>query len=396
MRSRWAALAATAVLAAGAASCGGDDEEEPAAGGGSGGQTNAQANLAECQATIGLMAPITGDAASIGEEQLNWARLGLDQFNQEHGTRFELEQGDTQLDPAQASTVAQQFASNDAIVATVGPAGSQEVEAVGPVFERADMPFISQSATATDLTESGDYPTFLRVVPPDSVQGPTVARYMTEQLDADRVLIVDDQTSYSTGLAESAAEALEQAGAQVERESVRRNQTDFSALAAGISADTDIVFLPWQIAANAQQFGRQLEEQGKDVPIFGSDGLFSPEDFSIGGSYVSSFAPDVRGVDQAQEVVQAYTQEFNANFGTFGPPTYVATQVAATATMQACEDGEATREEVLENARGVQLDETILGYPIRFNEQGELQNAQFFVFRVRGGEFQLAEGQEQG
>ena len=32
------------------------------------------------------MAPITGAAATIGEEQLNWAKLSVDTYNQERGT----------------------------------------------------------------------------------------------------------------------------------------------------------------------------------------------------------------------------------------------------------------------------------------------------------------------
>src|SRR5215217_835263 len=151
-------LALAAVTAAG---CGDDDDD--GGGGGSGGGENA---AADCTASIGLMAPITGDAAPLGEEQRNWGKFGLDQFNKANGTKFKLVEGDTQLDPGQASTVAQQMVSNDAVRAVVGPAGSQEIDAVGPVFERASLAFISQSATATELT-NGDYPTLSRVVPKD-------------------------------------------------------------------------------------------------------------------------------------------------------------------------------------------------------------------------------------
>ncbi len=247
----------------------------------------------ECTASIGIMGPFTGDVAAIGQEQLNWAKFAVDQFNTEHGTTFSLVEGDTQLDPAQAATVAPQFVSNSDIIAVVGPAGSQEIEAVGTIYGDATMAFISPSATATDLTE--DFETFFRVVPTDADQGPTDAAYMADQLGAQNVLIIDDQTSYSTGLADATATALEDAGVTVERESVSQDQTDFSGLASGVADDTDVVFLPWQVAANAQLFGNQLSEQGKDAVIFGSDGLFSPDDFKIAGSYVSSFAPDITG-----------------------------------------------------------------------------------------------------
>ena len=39
--------------------------------------------------------------------------------------------------------------------------------------------------------------------------------------------------------------------------------------------------LPWQVAANAQQFGRNLAQQHKKAVIFGTDGLFSPGTFTI-------------------------------------------------------------------------------------------------------------------
>jgi ABC-type branched-subunit amino acid transport system substrate-binding protein len=71
--------------------------------------------------------------------------------------------------------------------------------------------------------------------------------------------------------------------------------TDFSSLVSKIGDDIDVVYLPWQIAANAQIFGQQMKEQGKKAVIFGSDGLDSG-DFKITGSYVSAFAPDIRGI----------------------------------------------------------------------------------------------------
>jgi branched-chain amino acid transport system substrate-binding protein len=381
---RRALPAAVLILALGAltaAGCG-DDDDGGDGGGGDG------SSAADCTASIGVMAPITGDAAELGEEQRNWAQFGLDRFNRENGTKFKLVEGDTQLDPGQASTVAQQFVSNDAIVAVVGPAGSQEVDAAGPLFDRAGMGFVSQSATATELTESGDYPTFSRVVPKDEVQGPTDAQYMIDELGVKKVLVVDDQTSYSTGIADVLEEELKKADVQTSRESVNQKQTDFSAIVSKIADDTDVVFLPWQIAANAQQLGKQMQEQGKDAVIFGSDGLFSPDDFSIAGSYVSAFAPDINSIPESKPIGDAYKEKYG-NFGTFGPPTLAAVQVVASAILAACEDGDPTREAVAEQIRAVSMQESILGQPISFDDNGDIKGAKFFIFKVgEGGAFE--------
>ena len=376
-------LALAALTAAG---CGDDDDD--GGDGGGGGEAN---SAADCTASIGVMAPITGDAAELGEEQRNWAQFGLDRFNKENGTKLKMVEGDTQLDPGQASTVAQQFVSNDAIVGVVGPAGSQEIEAAGPLFDRAGMGFVSQSATATELTESGDYPTFSRVVPQDAVQGPTDAKYMIDELGVKKVLIVDDQTSYSTGIADVLEDELKKGDVQTSRESVNQKQTDFSAIVSKISDDTDVVFLPWQIAANAQQLGKQMQEQGKDALIFGSDGLFSPDDFSIAGSYVSAFAPDINSIPESKPIGDAYKKKYG-NFGTFGPPTLAATQVVATAILAACEEGDPTREAVADQIRRVKMPESILGQPIVFDDNGDIKGAKFFIFEInKDGDFELVQ-----
>lgn len=383
-------VAALAVVAAG---CGGDDDDttEAAAADTTATDTGAM-EAVECTASIGIMGPFTGDVAAIGQEQLNWAKFAVDQFNEAHGTTFTLVEGDTQLDPAQAATVAPQFVSNSDIVAVVGPAGSQEVEAVGTIYGDASMAFVSPSATATNLTE--DYPTFFRVVPTDADQGPTDAAYMIDPLGAQNVLIIDDQTSYSTGLADSTKAALEEGNVTVTSESVSQDQTDFSALVSGISADTDVVFLPWQVAANAQLFGNQMAEQGKDAVIFGSDGLFSPDDFKIAGAYVSSFAPDITGLDDPaiQELVTAFQDEYG-DFGTFGPPTYAATTVVMEAATAICEGGEEpTREAMVEQIAQTNLPDSILGQPISFTEAGDINDAVFFIFQVQDdGSYQLVQ-----
>jgi branched-chain amino acid transport system substrate-binding protein len=238
---------------------------------------------------------------------------------------------------------------------------------------------------------NGDYPTFSRVVPPDSVQGVNDAEYMIDELGVAKVLIVDDQTTYSTGLAESAGSALEDAGVTVETESVSQKLRDFSAIVSGIADDTDAVFLPWQLAASAQQFGEQMAEQGKDAVIVGTDGLFSPDEFKIDGSVVSSFAPDITGIPEDAELVKAYRAEYG-DFGTFGPPTYAAATVVMTALKSICDSGEEpTREAVLEAIPETDLAESILGQPIRFDENGDLEGAKFFLFQVENGEYTLVE-----
>lgn len=348
------------------------------------------ASRAACtSSSIGFIGPITGPAASIGQEQLHWAQFEVEKFNEEDGTSFKLVQGNSQLNPALARTLAARFASNGSILGVVGPAASREVDAIGPLLEQAGMAFVSASATRISLTIPGTHPTFFRVVPHEGRQGVTDANFMNRVLRAQSVTIIDDRGSYGTGLADQVQAIFEKRGTDVKRESVGRKVTDFSSLVSTIGPSTDVVFLPWQRAASAQLFGEEMKRQGKKAIIFGSDRLFSPKDFTIEGAYVSAFAPDITGLEADAEIVSAYTRQYG-RFGTFGPPTALAAEVLMTAMKAACADGRADRGEVLKNVSGVTIADSILGGTFRFSKlTHDPLGARFSIFQVRDGKYTL-------
>jgi len=285
--------------------------------------------------------------------------------------------------------VTQQFISNSNIVGVVGPAGSQEVEAIGGPMGRAGMAFISGSATAVALT-TGSYPTFFRVVSKDSVQGPEDANFIVANLKPKAVMIVDDQEAYSTGLVTAMTPIFTAAGIKVDHESVSQKVTDFSSLVAKVTAADTVVVLPWQVAANAQQFGKDLAQEHKNAVIFGTDGLFSPGTFTISGSYVSSFGPDITAIPADASIAQAAQAKYGT-FGTFGPPVFAATHVIDEAIASVCKAGQTpSRANVLAAIKTTSEPTTILGQPISFDSHGDLVNGKFFLFKISSaGKYQL-------
>jgi branched-chain amino acid transport system substrate-binding protein len=381
---RSAIIAAAALGALVAAGCGSSSS-------GSGGSASGTTTKA-CVASVGMEGPLTGPVAVLGQEQLHFAELAMAADNLRDKTKITLVQGDTQLNPAQATTVTQQFTSNNKIVAVVGPAGSQEVEAVGPLMARAGLAFISGSATAAALT-TGKYPTFFRTVSKDSVQGPQDANYIVNTLHPKALMIVDDQEAYSTGLVSAMIPIFTAAGIKVDHESVSQKVTDFSSLVAKVTPATTVVVLPWQIAANAQQFGKDLAQEHKNAVIFGTDGLFSPGTFTINGSYVSSFGPDITAIP-ADAAIAAAAKAKYGTFGTFGPPVYAATHVADEAIAAVCKSGQTpSRANVLAAIKKTDEATTILGQPIKFDSHGDVVNGKFFLFKINSsGNYQLIPG----
>jgi branched-chain amino acid transport system substrate-binding protein len=342
--------------------------------------------------TFGVAAPVTGQAASIGSQQARWARFWVTRYNRSHRrTKFRIVLGDTQLpDTAQAIQVAERLASNNQVLAVVGPAGSQEVQVSTATFRRAGLAFVSGSATRTSLTTDQTRPAhFFRTVPNDDQQGPRVANYIRRTLGHTRVAVIDAQNSYSTGLSDTVQRLLRGLGATVQRESVNEaDTTDFSSLVARIPANTQSVYIPWQLAPKAQLFGQQLRAAGKRATLVGSDGLFDPDNFRIPGSYVSFFPIDLRS-----PAIGAYRRSLGRGKSElFGLPTYTAAEVVGRAIDRACRNGEATRREVRRfvNATNVPRRQSLLGFQVGFVQRsfgvvgpGDMRApANFAIYRI--------------
>src|SRR5215472_17248533 len=377
-------IAAAALGALAVAGCGSSSSSSSSSATGGTGTTTKS-----CAPSIGMEGPLTGPVATLGQEQLHFSQLAVTMDNTANKTKISIVQGDTQLTPSIATTVTQQITSNSAIVGVVGPAGSQEVEAVGPLMARAGLAFISGSSTNATLT-TGTYPTFFRTVSKDSVQGPQDANYIVKTLHPKALMIVDDQEAYSTGLVSAMTPIFQAAGITVDHESVSQKVTDFSSVVAKVTPAMTVVVLPWQVASNAQQFGRNLAQEHKSAVIFGTDGLFSPGVFTINGSYVSSFGPDITAIP-ADAAIAAAAKAKYGSFGTFGPPVYAATHVVDEAIASVCKSGQTpSRANVLAAIKNTNQPATILGQPIKFDSHGDLVNGKFFLFKIdSSGKYQL-------
>jgi branched-chain amino acid transport system substrate-binding protein len=345
--------------------------------------------LVSCKrgATIGLAAPITGPAASLGQPQRRWARFFVSRWNATHKKfKVTMVEGDTQLpNVAEATKVAQSFASNSKILGVVGPAGSQEVVASTPILQGGGLGFVSGSATRTTLTDGSRAGFFFRVVPPDAVQGPTVARFIVNKLKKKNVLIIDDQETYSTGLAADAAGTLRNLGATVSRDSVSQSASDFSALISRIPSSVQVVYIPWQLPPKAQLFAQQMREQGKRQILLSSDGTFDPTTYKPAQeAYASNFP-----VSAKSKIITAYKRSHGGEPDFFGAPTYAATQVVVTAVAKACANGSATRAEVRANLRrtNIKASASVIGLRLRFTARGDLNGGRFGVFKVTGGNY---------
>src|SRR5918911_862001 len=296
---------------------------------------------------IAIEAPLTGPAGFLGQEQREWAQMALGNANRKYHLKLKLQLSDTQLDQALARTVGLRDEGDTRVLAVIGPSTSGAVLTNGKLFSRAHLAAISPSATKIELT-NGQFSSFFRVVPNDSVQGAGDANYMLKVLKVKHVFVVDGQEPYSIGLAGVVEKRLKAKGVKITHDSTDPNkETDFSSIVTKVGSDVNLVFLPWQVATAAQTFSQQLLQQGKRAIVFGTDGDFDPDHFKPQKGFISSFAPDIHGLKSAAPLIKQFNRTYHTSFGTFGPPSYLATWIAANAIRLGCNDRKITRGEVV-------------------------------------------------
>jgi branched-chain amino acid transport system substrate-binding protein len=324
--------------------------------------------------SIGVAYPATGGVAFLGALQIDWAKTAQKRWNASHKLKVKLVQGDTQLTTNAAANlaVAHSFASNGKVLAVTGPAGSQEVQDSAGVYHGAGLAPVSGSATRIFLTRAKPGKPretskgfFYRTVPNDGQQGDAVANFIHKDLKKKRIYVIDDEEAYSQGLADQVQADLKKFGINSSRNHVAQNVSDFSSLIAAIPNNTQLVYIPWQQAAEAQTFASQLHANGKNAIVMGSDGIDAPGQFTTHGAYVSGFP-----VDAANPVYKAFTKAHKGQPEAFGLPTYTSIWANATAIKAACKagHGKTTRKAVRKRLLKVKLTakQSLLGFPVQF------------------------------
>src|SRR4029077_10252723 len=91
------------------------------------------------------------------------------------------------------------------------------------------------------------------------------------------------------GLSAQVKNDLQAAGVTVTTDHISQQNPDYNSVIAGIPHNTQLVYIPWQVPAMAQQFFTQLRANGDKQIVMGSDGTDDPSTFKGAGRYGAGF-----------------------------------------------------------------------------------------------------------
>jgi len=258
--------------------------------------------------------PLTGPIAHQGKDDENGVALAVIHANAMNlviggkRVKFEMVSEDDQGDPKIGTLVAQKLVDAK-VAAVIGHLNSGVSIPASDIYNRAGIPMISAASTNPQLTERG-MKTVFRTVGRDDQQGPAIGVYMSKQMKAKKVAIIDDKTAYGEGIATEVDKTLRAEKVEVvSRERTTDKETDFKAILTRIkSRQPDIVFHGGMDATGGPMM-KQARELGIKARFAMGDGACDDEIHVL-----SSGAAEGMTCSQAGLPREAASPEFIASF----------------------------------------------------------------------------------
>lgn len=349
---------------------------------------------------IGIAGPFTGNLSKIGTDALQSCEFAITDFNKAGsmpGVTFAPSVGDDAGDPATAATVAQKFVGDSSVIGVVGPMTSAAVLSALPILNDAPLAMITQSATNDALAQKS-YTVFHRICPADSVQGPSIAAFMINDLGVKNAFIIDDKSTYGKGLADQTEASLKAQGVTTERQEISADDKDFSSvLSKAKSANPDIIFTAIPSPAQAAAIAKQEKSMGMTIKLMGGDGVNDPTEFianaggATQGDYATSLGPLASTLPSAQDFLTRYVAQYKVT-SAFTVQSYEATMVLLNAIKAAgVTNGKIDRSAVNDALSKINYT-GIMSMPISFAPNGNLAGGGIYIIQVQGDHFVQVKG----
>ncbi len=265
---------------------------------------------------IGLIAPLTGDAATYGTMDQNGAQLAVKEINAAGGIagrQVELTSEDGKCTGQDGSSAAQKLISTDGVRYIIGGGCSGETFAIVPIAEQAKVLVISPSASAPKL--AGISPYFFRNNPNDNIPAVGLADYVAKTYKS--VAVISEKTDYAQGFK---AVFLSEAGKNntkiTDTEDYDPTVTDFRTVLLKMkSTNPGVIFINPQAGANLARVATQARQAGINTPLV-SAVFTGPEVLSAGSAVEGMVLAVPQGVStqgKGPEFLTKYKATYSAD-----------------------------------------------------------------------------------
>jgi ABC-type branched-subunit amino acid transport system substrate-binding protein len=254
----------------------------------------------------------------------------------------------------------------------------------GPIFDAAGLAYVATSLT-TYLSD-GHLKNFYRIMANDYYQEVATRELISQLPNHGKVLIIGDLDPYSLDQTRQLVYQLRNAHISFRVVNVPIGQKDQSAITKADTRGFGTVVLTHLHAADALLAVAAVQAGGRR-PILIANTIVGVDisQFGVSGAYVTQDAPNIQNMPKGQAITRVYQQVFSS-VAPFSASTDVAMQVVATAALQTCHNGVASRAGVLRVMPSMKLPDTVL-YPVAFTPNHELVGGRYYVYQIEGNQY---------
>lgn len=294
---------------------------------------------------LGLLAPLSGFAASDGMSALNGVRMAVERVNEAGGVlgrQVELVYYDDQADPRLAASFATRLLQADRVDAIVGASYSGPTLAAAPIAQEAGVPFVAAYAVHPDITRTGSF--IFRTGLGGLNEGAAAGVVLAENLNAKRIAVLTMNNDFGISLEEGLLDVTNELGLEVVFQSTYPVGTEnfVPLITRIIAARPDAIFMS-AYYGEASNFVRQLRQRGMQTPVVGSEGYDSPKFFELAGDYAEGVIVATRlDRESPRQVTQDYLQKFRTLYGYESDAVAASSYDATSAMLTAIENAGTT------------------------------------------------------
>ena len=268
---------------------------------------------------IGVAGAHSGDLASYGLPTARAAELVAEHINAQggiNGAPVELLVEDDVCKPEIATNTATKLVSAGAR-AVIGHICSSATKAALPIYDEANIIVISPSATDSDLTKSGNHPTFYRTIAPNDAQAASIVNFTVGQLQAQKIAIIHDKGDYGKGLAEDARKIIEDGALAtiVLFEGITPGAVDYSAVVQKIKRTRADAVIFGGYHPEASKIVTQMRKKRMKTLFISDDGVKDDTFIKVGGKYAEGVYATGPADVSANPITRRYREAYMKKYG---------------------------------------------------------------------------------
>jgi branched-chain amino acid transport system substrate-binding protein len=304
--------------------------------------------------TIGVSGPLTGNYAEYGQ---NWKKamdLGLGWINAAGGVNgrpIELIYSDSKSDPKESAAVAQKYAADSRIVATMGDFTSTACMAAQPIYDRAGLVQLSPTASHPKFAPGSVWS--FGIIGTQAGEGPFMARYAVQMLGKKKIAVLYINNDWGIATKDYFVKPAKDRGAEILAiEAFFETDRDFTGVLTKLRGyKPELLYIPSMYNEMAL-IAKQREKLGwMDVLLMGPGSLYSPKLLEIGGPSVNGlytsavfFPQDPR--PEVQKFVKGFEEKYKSTPNMFAAIAYDGINLLTDVIRKAGTDRKAIRDEL--------------------------------------------------